>query len=58
MDTLMTFLAFNQNAISNIVYIIQSNAWFVLILFGVTGTIALNLKAEIDLAVSEEQNII
>lgn len=54
----MTFLAFNQNAISNIVYIIQSNAWFVLILFGVTGTIALNLKAEIDLAVSEEQNII
>ena len=58
MDTLMAFLAFNQNAISNIVYIIQSNAWFVLILFGVTGTIALNLKAEIDLAVSEEQNII
>lgn len=58
MDTLMTFLAFNQNAISNTVYIIQSNAWFVLILFGVTGTIALNLKAEIDLAVSEEQNII
>lgn len=58
MDMWTSFLAFNKNAISNIIFVIQSNYWFVLMLMGVIGTIALNMKAEIDRAVSDEQNII
>ena len=53
-----SFLAFHLNAVNNILYILQSNYWFILMLIGVLGSVVLNLKADIDSAVSEEQNII
>lgn len=55
---LNSFIAFHVNAVSNFIYMITSNLWFLLLLIGVTGTIILNLKEEIDVAVREEQNII
>ena len=58
MNWLNSFFAFNTNAISNIIYIIQSNIWFIPLIVGNIGVILLNVRAEIDMAVSEEQNII
>lgn len=55
---LESFYAFNNNAVSNLLYVIQTNSWFVLLLLGVLGIISLNMKAEIDMAVNEEQNVI
>lgn len=53
-----SFIAFNINAVNNFIYILTSNLWFFLIIIGVVGTIALQLKEEIDDSVREEQNII
>ena len=53
-----SFLAFHLNAISNFIYMISSNLWFLLLLFGVLGTIILLLKEEVDTSIREEQNII
>lgn len=58
MNWLNSFFAFNTNAISNIAYIVQSNIWFLPLIIGNIGVIFLNIRTEIDLAVSEEQNII
>lgn len=52
------FIAFNVNAVSNFVYVLTSNLWFMLMILSVAGTILLLLKEEIDTAVHEEQNII
>ncbi len=53
-----SFIAFHINAVSNFVYMVTSNLWLLLLIVGVVGTIALNLKEEIDVSVREEQNII
>lgn len=53
-----SFFAFHLNAISNFIYMITSNLWFLLLLFGVIGTIILLLKEEVDTSIREEQNII
>lgn len=53
-----SFIAFNINGISNFIYMITSNLWFLLLLVGVVGTIVLLLKEEVDTAIREEQNII
>ena len=53
-----SFFAFNINAVNNFLYMISSNLWFFLIIFGAIGTIILLLKEEVDTAVREEQNII
>lgn len=53
-----SFFAFNINAVNNFLYMISSNLWFFLIIFGAIGTIVLLLKEEVDTAVREEQNII
>ena len=58
LNMLESFYAFNNNAVSNLLYVIQTNSWFVLLLLGVLGIISLNMKAEIDMAVNEEQNVI
>ena len=50
-----SFLAFH---LSNFIYMISSNLWFLLLLFGVLGTIILLLKEEVDTSIREEQNII
>ena len=55
---LNSFLAFHVNAVSNFAYMVTSNLWFLLLIIGVVGTIALNLKEEIDVSVREEQNLI
>lgn len=43
-----SFIAFNINGISNFIYMITSNLWFLLLLVGVVGTIVLLLKEEVD----------
>ena len=53
-----SFVAFHVNAVSNFAWMVSSNWWFLLLIIGVVGTIALNLKEEIDVSVREEQNII
>ena len=50
-----SFIAFNINGISNFIYMITSNLWFLLLLVGVVGTIVLLLKEEVDTAVREER---
>ena len=50
---LNSFLAFHVNAVSNFAYMVTSNLWFLLLIIGVVGTIALNLKEEIDVSVRE-----
>ena len=57
-DMLDSFVAFHINAVSNFAYMVTSNLWLLLLIVGVVGTISLNLKEEIDVAVREEQNII
>lgn len=53
-----SFIAFNINAVSNFLYILSSNLFFILLIIGVVGTIFLLLKDEIDESVREEQNIL
>lgn len=53
-----SFIAFNLNAISNFLYILTSNVFFIMLIIGVIGTIVLLLKEEIDTSVREEQNIL
>ena len=42
-----SFLAFNQNAVSNFLYLLSSNGFSFLLVFGVLGTILLLLKEEV-----------
>lgn len=46
------------NGINFLIYMLTSNFWLFLLILGMVGTIILQLKAEIDTAVREEQNII
>ena len=55
---LQSFIAFHVNGVSNIIYLITHNFWIFLIIFGLFGTILLNLKEEVDMSHNEEQNII
>lgn len=53
-----SFLAFNQNALNNFIYLCTTNFWFLFLLVAVVGTIVLSLKDQIDNSVREEQNIL
>lgn len=53
-----SFLAFNQNAVSNFLYLLSSNGFSFLLVFGVLGTILLLLKEEYDIAVRDEHGVI
>lgn len=52
------FFAFNINGINNILYLLQTNLSFIIILIGVIGIAFLRLKYEVDMAVNEEENIL
>lgn len=54
----MSFEAFNKNAVYSLIYIMQHNAWFILIAIAALGSIVMMLKEELDYSVHEEQNII
>lgn len=53
-----SFLAFNQNAVSNFLYLLSSNGFSFLLVFGVLGTILLLLKEEYDIAARDEHGVI
>lgn len=53
-----SLIAFHVNGISNIAYLLTSNFWIFLLIFGLIGTVLLNLKEEVEMANREEQNII
>ena len=52
------FAAFNANGISYLAYTIMNNLWFILIAAGAICSITLSLKEEIQLTVTEEQQIL
>ena len=52
------FIAFHINGLNHFLYMLTSNAWFLLLLTWVTGTIILRVKEEMDESVREEQNMI
>ena len=53
-----SFSAFNQNALSSLLYIMQQNLWFVLIALSAVASTVMLLKQEMNYSTSEEQNII
>ena len=53
-----SFSAFNQNALSSLLYIMQQNIWFVLIALSAVASTVMLLKQEMNYSTSEEQNII
>ncbi len=55
---LLSFSAFNQNALSSLLYIMQQNIWFVLIALSAVASTVMLLKQEMNYSTSEEQNII
>ena len=55
---LLSFSAFNQNALSSLLYIMQQNIWFVLIALSAIASTVMLLKQEMNYSTSEEQNII
>ncbi len=55
---LLSFSAFNQNALSSLLYIMQQNIWFVLIALSAVASTIMLLKQEMNYSTSEEQNII
>lgn len=55
---LSSFSAFNQNALSSLLYIMQQNIWFVLIALSAIASAIMLLKQERNYSTSEEQNII
>ncbi len=55
---LLSFSAFNQNALSSLLYIMQQNIWFVLIALSAVSSTIMLLKQEMNYSTSEEQNII
>lgn len=52
------FVAFNINGINSLLYMLGKNLWFVLIAVSVIVTTIAFLKAEIEVTVHEEQQIL
>lgn len=57
-EILQNFLAFNQNAFSNLFYTCSQNAWFFILAICAAATIALNCKEALEVSVQEEQDIL
>ena len=54
----LSFNAFNVNGLNNLVYIMSSNLWSILIALGAAVCVIMKLKEETEYAVREEQNIL
>ena len=52
------FFVFNNNALSNFIYLLTSNALFIVLIIGFIGTVFLGLKELVDNAYEEEHEII
>lgn len=53
-----TFLTFHQNAWSYLIYSVMHNWWFILLAAGAIISIVLFLKEELDVTISEEQQVL
>ncbi len=53
-----SFLAFNQNALSNLFYMCSQNGWFFILAACAVVTIILNCKEALEVTVQEEQDIL
>ena len=53
-----TFLIFHQNAWSYLAYAVIHNWWFLLLAAGAIVSIVLYLKEEMDVTVTEEQQVL
>lgn len=52
------FAAFNVNGITNLLFAIKSNWWFLLISAGAVCSMILSLKEEIETTVTQEQQVL
>lgn len=52
------FYAFNVNGFSNLVYIMITNWWFLLIAIGAIASVVLYLHEEISVTVHDEQKVL
>ena len=52
------FLAFHQNAWCYLAYAVIHNWWFILLAAGAIVSIALYLKEELDITISDEQQVL
>ena len=52
------YVAFNVNGIKSLLYMLSKNLWFVLIAISAIVTTVAFLKAEIEVTVHEEQQIL
>lgn len=53
-----TFITFNTNAFSSLVYEVTNNWCFAIMLIAMVVTIILSLQTEVETAVPEEQNVL
>lgn len=53
-----SFLAFNENALAYLAYVISSNLWYLLIIASAIACIVISLKEEVIVTVREEQQIL
>ena len=53
-----SFIIFHQNAWAHIIYAIMHNWWYLLLAAGVIVSIILYLKEEMDVTISEEQQVL
>ena len=52
------FIAFNQNALNNLIYLFTTNLWNLLFLVAMAGTVVLRIRNVIDEHVEEHVGII
>lgn len=52
------FVAFNINGVNSLLYMLSKNLWFVLIAISAIVTTVAFLKAEIEVTIHEEQQIL
>lgn len=58
MIKLQEFIAFNQNALNNLIYLFTSNIWNVLFLGAMIGIVVLRMKMVVDNHIEEHVGII
>lgn len=57
-QTMSDFIAFNQNALNNLIYLFTSNIWNLIFLVAMVGTVILRIRNVIDEHVEEHVGII
>ena len=57
-ETFDSFIAFHVNGISNLLYVLTTNWWFLLIMAAAIACIVMYLKDAVESTVHEEQQVL